>query len=187
MLPGGGLVRRSAMRHGPYRVKHLPPQQMAAPCASRWQLKLAKARMWDEHIDPTEKTAWQVEDERHMSPEYNEFTGYAMRKMKPGAEGTNTADYQFRKKLPQHSAMELQNRRDVPYQDNVRWGKTLHDETIYGMSVPYSYALFKEWQKASRNDRGLKQNKFRILQGTGFKNPPSGFTVDTGVDEDDED
>ena len=186
MLAGSGLVRRTAVRHGPYRVQHLTPQQTAAPCASRWNLKLAKARLWDEHIDPRERTAWQVEDERHMSPEYNEFTGYAMRKMRPGEEGELTADFQLRKKLPQHSALELQNRRDVPYQDNVRWGKALHDETIYGTSMPYSYLMFKEWQKASRNDKGLKGNKFRILQGTGVKNPPSGFTLDTGIDEDDD-
>jgi hypothetical protein len=186
MLAGGGMIRRSVVRHGPYRVKHMTPNQTAAPCASRWDLKLAKARMWDEHVDPTEKTAWQLEDERHMSPEYNEFTGHRMRKMKPGREGDSTADYMFRKKLPQHSAIELQNRRDVPYQDNVMWGKLLHDETVYGTSTPYAYSLFKEWQKGHRNDKGLKQNKFRILQGSGVKDPPSGFTLDTGVEEDED-
>jgi hypothetical protein len=178
-------MRCSRCLRGPFRVKYVAPHEMPRPCTPRWDLRLAKARLWDERIDADEKTAWQVEDERHMSPEYNEFLGYPTRRMKPGMEGEHTPDSQFEKKLPNQSAYELMARRDVPYQDNIMWGKRLHDETTYGMAVPYSYYLFKQMQKASRNDRKTKQNKFKIFSGGGIRNAPSGYTPQADPEEED--
>ena len=170
------MLRTTSSRLGPFQVPHVTPKSFPRPAAPRWQLRLAKARLWDEQIDPTRKAAWQLEDERHMSPEYNEFLGHATRKMIPGQEGITNPQAQFEKLLPNQSVYELQTRRDVPFQDNAMFGKKLHDETTYGMSVPYTYKLFKDMQKANRNDRKIKQNKFKIWLGQGAKNPPSGYT-----------
>lgn len=171
------MLRRSCVvAAGPFTVQYVSRNEMPRPCTPRWDLKLAKARLWDETVDPTDKAAWQLEDLRHMTPEYDQFVGHSIRRMRPGEEGERTAQYNFEKKLPHHGAHELMARRDVPYNDNVKWGKRLHDETLYGTSVPYSYAMFKEIQKGHRNDKRLKQNKFRIVCGAGVKNPPSGFS-----------
>jgi hypothetical protein len=179
-------MRRTCAFLGPYRVGYVAPRSMPRPCATRWDLKLAKARLWEERVDPSEKAGWQLEDIRHMSPQYSEFIGYPLRKMKPGFEGIETPTAVFDKKLPHHSAHELMNRRDVPYSDNVMWSKTQHDLTTYGTSVPYSYKRFKQMQKASRNDRKTKGNKFKIFMGAGMRNPPSGFEPQADPEEESE-
>lgn len=169
------MLRLTVTARGPHRVRYDPVHALPRPCASRWNLRLAKARLWDEYIDPDEKAAWQLEDVRHMSPEFKEFIGYPRHRFMSGYDDPNHPKHEFEKILPNETSFELRMRRDVPMQSNLLFGKQLYDRTMYGTDVPYAYRMWKDMQKASRNDRKLKQNKFRIIQGHGVKNPPSGF------------
>jgi hypothetical protein len=182
ILPAFGAVflsrmalRRCPLLLGVHRTGYTAPQSLPVPCAQRWDLRLARARLWDEHIDTDERAAWQLEDERHMSPEFSTFIGFPMRAMKPGTESLNRPEQIIRRRLPNQTHYDLRARRDVPFQQNVMMGKSLYDRTIHGFDVPYPYAMFKSLRKAYRNDRTLKQNKFRVLQASGVKNPPPLF------------
>ena len=180
-------MRSSSLRLGAYTVGYTSPYQMPAPCAQRWDLRLSKARLWQEQIDPTQRGAYQVEDDRHMSPEFDSFMGREMRGMRPGNDSLSRAETKFKQRLQNQSALELHQRRDVPFQQNIMFGKDLYDETMYGTTVPYSWHMFKEMTKAARNDRKTAQNKFRVLQGSGQKRQPANYTPIPDASEDDDD
>ena len=169
-------LRLTTLRCGVHRTTYKSAHVLPIPCAQRWDLRLAKAKLWDEQIDADERAAWQLEDERYMSPEFKTFIGFPMRQMKPGLQNLNRPDNIFRKRLPNLTSFELQARRDLPFQQNAMMGKSLYDRTMHGFDVPYPYAAFKSMKKAKRNDTVLKQNKFRVLITSGSKKPPPDFS-----------
>lgn len=151
------------------------PRHLPVPCAQRWDLRLASAKIFNEYIDENIPGAWQLEDERHMSPEFATFTGYQMREMRPGY-GQNIPDFILKKKLPNSTHYELQARKDIPGEDNAMYGKYLWDMTMHGTSMPSVYRMKKDINKAQRNDRKLTGNRFKVLCQSGAKSPPAGFT-----------
>jgi hypothetical protein len=180
-------MRASTLARGPHKVGYTSPYALPVPCAQRWDLKLAKARLWQESIDTERRGAWQLEDDRHMSPEFESFIGRPMRGMRPGADSISRPEVRFRQRLQNQTALELHSRRDVPFQQNIMFGKDLYDQTMYGTSVPYTWHMFKEMTKAARNDRKTAQNKFRVLQGSGQKRQPANYTpIPDATDDDDE-
>lgn len=166
---------RTVQRRGVHVVGYRNPRDLPVPCAQRWDLKLASARIFNEHIDETVKGAWQLEDERRMSPEFATFTGYEMTNMRPGY-GQNQPDFILKKRLPNNLHHELSARKDIPLEDNAMYGKQLHDVTVHGFSVPSTYRMHKDINKAQRNDRKLSGNRFKVLVGSGAKSPPDGFS-----------
>lgn len=171
-----------------HRVTYKDPHSLPTPCAQRWDLRLQRAKLWDEHIDEiSDKAAWQLTDERYMSPEFKTFIGFPMRAMKPAVQNLNRPEQIFRRRLPNWTQYELFARRDLPFQQNAMMGKYLHDKAIHGFDVPYPYAMFKSLKKAFRNDRKLKQNKFKVLTSQGAKSPPANWAPipDTAEESDD--
>jgi hypothetical protein len=170
-----------------HRITYKSPQTLPVPCNQRWDLKLSRAKLWDEQIDENERAAWQVKDERYMSPEYGTFIGYPMRSMKPGIQSLNRPEQIIQRRLPNWTHFDLFARRDIPFKQNAMMGKMLHDKTIHGFDVPYPYAMFKSLKKAFRNDRKLKQNKFKVAITSGAKTPPPNFAPipDTTAEEED--
>lgn len=179
------MLRRSTAAWGVHRVRYTAPQTLPVPCAQRWDLRLARARIFNEYIEEKSPGAWQLEDERHMSPEFHTFTGYPMREMRPGY-GQNRPDFIMKKRLPNNTHYELFARRDIPNEDNAMYGKMLYDTTVHGASFPSTYRMHKDLNKAQRNDRKLSGNRFKALISSGSKNPPSGFEPipDKSEDED---
>lgn len=167
-------MRRTNVRLRNFRVQYTSPSKSPVPAAQRWDLKLAKARLWQEHIDPSQSTAWQLEDERHLNPEYNDFLGYPTRKLKPGDDSLSVPKNIMNRRMPNQTYIDLHGRRDMPFQNNLLFGKTLYESKMYGVVIPYTWAMFKQMQAASRNDRKLC-DKFRARVGSGFKNPPPGY------------
>ena len=178
------MLRRRCWRAGVHRTGYKSPHELPVPCAPRWDLRLAKAKLWNEYIDEDDKAAWQIEDERYTSPEFATFIGKPMRAMKPGLQNLNRSQMIVQRRLPNWTVHELHLRRDNPFQQNVMMGKTLYDRNIHGFDVPYPYQLFKQLKKAHRNDRVTKQNKFRVMNLQGSKNPPPGFRPIADEDED---
>ncbi len=178
------MARVTGMLCGVHRVTYKHPHTLPVPCAQRWDLRLARAKIFDEYIEESSPGAWQLEDERHMSPEFKTFTGHNMREMRPGY-GTNRPDFIMKKRLPNGTHYELQARRDIPMQDNAMYGKLLYDQTIHGSSFPYLYRMKKDLNKAQRNDRKLSGNRWKVLVGSGSKNPPAGWQPipDKGAEE----
>jgi hypothetical protein len=111
-----------------------------------------------------------------MSPEFDTFVGTPIREMRPGREGHSLPHQLLHRRLPQNSFLDLSNRRDVPYPVNLKFGKALYDRKVHGFHVPYFYAIFKDMNRAVRNDRVLTHIKSRTMISSGFKNPPAGFT-----------
>lgn len=169
------MLARTCIVLGVFRptVKH--HSTLPLPCAQRWTLHLAKAKLWNEYMDQNATVAWQLEDERHMSPEMNDFVGYRLRGMRPGLDGMARPEMILQSKLPTASFHEIAGRRDVPFQSNVMWGRELHDQTIHGMTMPYLYKMRKEIAAADRNDKTIKKIRFRSMMASGVKNPPSNF------------
>ena len=171
------MFRRCGAVLGTVRIGYKDPHRLPVPCAQRWDLRLAKAKLWNESIDQDTNSAWeQIQDERHMSPEFNTFIGTPTRSMKPNKEGYNTPEQLLNRRLPNQTAFELFNRRDVPYPRNLMFGKLLFDKTYHGVSMPYYYRMFKDLNKAHRNDKKTAQNKFKFPLMKGFKEPPELFT-----------
>lgn len=168
------MLCRSLFLNGVHRVEVKNARRMAVPCAQRWTLRLATAGIFNEYIDESLPGSWQVEDERHMSPEFHTFTGYEMRNMRPGY-GQNLPEYIMKKRLPNGTHYELQSRRDIPMEDNAMYGKMLWDTAVHGTSLPSTYRMHKDINKAQRNDRKITGNRFKIAMGSGAKNPPDGF------------
>jgi hypothetical protein len=166
------LCRTLALK-GVHRVEVKNAKNLTVPCAQRWSLRLASASIFNEYIDPSNPGSWQVEDERHMSPEFHTFTGHEMRSMRPGY-GQNLPEYIMKKRLPNGTHYELL-RKDVPVQDNAMYGKQLWDVSVHGVSMPTTYRMHKDINKAQRNDRKISSNRFKIAIGSGAKNPPDGF------------
>ena len=179
-------MRRSAQLLSTVTIGYKSHRDMPTPCAQRWDLRLSKAKLWDEYVETKRPSTWQLEDDRHMSPEFPSFTGYPMRSMRPG-DGNNNPRNLLNKRMTQWSHIELQNRRDVPNSENSLFGKKLYDQTMHGIDVPTSYKLMKDLQKANRNDRKLSQNRFKIQQGAGFKSPPDKWEALPDEAEDDDD
>ena len=150
------------------------PHQLPVPCAQRWDLRLATARIFNEYIDPNEPGSWQLVDERHMSPEFSTFVGHQMSEMRPGY-GHGHPGFLMRRRLPNNSHYELMARKDIPMEDNAMYGKLLYDMTVHGTSIPYMYRMMKDINKAQRNDRKLTSNRFKIAITSGAKSPPEGF------------
>lgn len=92
----------------------------------------------------------------------------------------------MKKRLPNNSHYELFARRDVPIQDNAMYGKYLYDMTVHGTSLPTTYRMHKDINKAQRNDRKLTGNRFRVRCTSGAKNPPAGFQPIPDVTESEE-
>lgn len=181
------MLRAQFVRLGVHRTTYTSAQTLPIACNQRWDLRLTKAKLWNEYIDADDKHAWQVEDERHMSPEFaTSFVGFPMRHMKPGEVSANRPNNIVRRRLPNLTHHEMSLRRDLPFQQNAMMGKSLYDKTIHGIDVPYPYALFKSLKKGYRNDRTLKQNKFKIMIGQGVKNPPANYVplADEGSEKD---
>mmetsp|Transcript_5083 Transcript_5083/g.5489 ORF Transcript_5083/g.5489 Transcript_5083/m.5489 type:complete len:181 (-) Transcript_5083:55-597(-) len=168
------MLTRTLTRSGVHRVRVRSAKEIPVPCAQRWDLKLARARIFNEYIDENEPGAWQLEDERHMSPEFHTFTGHPMTVMRPGY-GQNLPDFILKKRLPNSTHFELQARRDVYNEDNAMYGKLLYDNTMHGTSLPSTYRFHKDINKGQRNDRKLSGNRFKVLVANGAKNPPSGW------------
>ena len=122
-----------------------------------------------------------------MSPEFKTFIGFPMRHMRPCLESNNKAEQIVRRRLPNWTQYDLFSRRDLPFQQNAMMGKRLYDMNMHGFEVPYPYLMFKQLKKAFRNDRKLKQNKFKVLVTSGAKNPPANWSPipDTTESEDD--
>lgn len=167
------LCRTLALKHV-HRVEVKDARRLPVACAQRWSLRLASASIFNEYIDPSLPGSWQVEDERHLSPEFHTFTGYEMRTMRPGY-GQNLPEYIMKKRLPNGTHYELQARKDIPNEDNAMYGKYLWDTTVHGMSMPTTYRIHKDINKAQRNDRKISGNRFKVSVGSGAKNPPDGF------------
>ncbi|RNF08777.1 uncharacterized protein Tco025E_07079 [Trypanosoma conorhini] len=167
-------LRGVPLRLGVHRVGYTHPGTLPVPCAQRWDLRLARARIFQEYIEEKAPGAWQVEDERSMSPEFKTFTGYPMREMRPGY-GQNLPDYIMKKRLPNNTHYELFARRDIPNEDNAMYGKYLYDMTVHGTSLPSTYRMHKDINKAQRNDRKLSGNRFKVICTSGAKKPPSGW------------
>ncbi|CAG9576619.1 conserved hypothetical protein [Leishmania major strain Friedlin] len=177
---------RSSLRYGVHKVGYTHPHHLPVPCAQRWDLRLARARIFQEYIEEKAPGAWQLEDERHMSPEFNTFTGYPMRNLRPGY-GQNLPEFIMKKRLPNNTHYELFARRDIPNEDNAMYGKLLYDMTIHGTSLPSIYRMHKDINKAQRNDRKLSGNRFKVLNSSGAKSPPSGFeAIPDAVEEEDD-
>lgn len=168
------MLRRSVLRCGVFRVGYKAPSSLPVPCAQRWDLRLARARIFQEYIEENAPGSWQLEDERHMSPEFSTFTGYPMRELRPGY-GQNLPEFILKKRLPNNTHYELFARRDIPNEENAMYGKQLYDMTVHGTSLPSTYRMHKDINKAQRNDRKITGNRFRVLNSSGAKNPPSGF------------
>lgn len=160
---------------GTHFVTHRDPRALPVPCAQRWDLRLGRAKLWQETIDPSDRGPWQLEDERHMSPEFGSFIGFPMREMAPSRVGYNSPAQLLQRRLPNQTFIELASRRDIPYQQNAMFGKLLYDKTFHGAAQPYGYLTQKQMHKAARNDRKLAQNKFRVLISSGVKKPPANF------------
>lgn len=157
-------------------------------CASRWSLKLARCRLWNEAIDTNDANGVnQQQDLRHLSPEFNTFIGMPTRSMRPGQADYHMNAFQMlKKRLPNHTHLEIAAKRDIPMNVNARFGKRLHDETVYGIEPSYPQKMYKQMQKAARNDRKISGNKFRVITTQGGKNPPAGFTPIAEAADDDE-
>lgn len=165
----------SRFYRGVHRVSYRSPASLPLyPAAQRWDLRLARARIFQEYIEEKAPGAWQLEDDRHLSPEYHTFTGYSMRNMRPGY-GQNLPDFLMKKRLPNNTHYELFARRDIPNEDNAMYGKYGYDMTVHGTSLPSTYRMHKDMNKAKRNDRKLTGNRFKVIVSSGAKNPPSGF------------
>lgn len=169
------------------RIGYTDQRAARVPAAQRWDLRLAKARLWEEYIQEKKPAAYQLEDEKHMSPEFNSFIGFPVRTMRPGQETLGMSHRIMERRLPNFTALELHERKDAPYSQNLKFGKLLYDETIHGVSQPYTYSAFKQMQKAKRNDRKLTQNRFKVLCGSGVKNPPAGLELIPDPVEEDKD
>lgn len=180
------MLRLNLVSRGVHKVGYVAPGALPVACAQRWDLRLARARIFQEYIEEKAPGAWQVEDERHMSPEFATFTGYPMREMRPGY-GQNLPDYILKKRLPNNTHYELFARRDIPSEDNAMYGKLLYDTTVHGTSQPTTYRMHKDINKAQRNDRKLSGNRFKVINSGGSKSPPSGFEPipDASEEEDD--
>ncbi len=183
------MLRVAARCLGPFRVQYVDQNTTPSPpAAQRWDLRLARARLWDEYIDEQMPASYQVEDERHMSPEFDSFIGQPIRTMRPGEETLGRPQRLINKRLPNATALEIHARKTAPYPDNLKFGKLLFDKTIHGFSQPYAYSFFKSIQKSKRNDRKLTQNKFRVMIASGAKNPPDGVQhIPDPVEEEKED
>eukprot|EP00796_Vickermania_ingenoplastis_P008847 gene8847-6228_t len=169
-------LRSSVWCRGVHRVTYRHPSTLPVPAAQRWDLRLARARIFQEYIEEKAPGAWQLEDERHMSPEFATFTGYPMREMRPGY-GQNLPSFIMKKRLPNNTHYELFARRDVPNEKTP----------LHGTSFPTTYRMHKDMNKAKRNDRKLSGNRFKTLISSGAKNPPSGFECIPDVAQDDDD
>ncbi|CAD2215363.1 hypothetical protein AGDE_04919 [Angomonas deanei] len=179
-------MRRSVVLCGVHKVGYVKPHTLPVPCAQRWDLRLSRARIFQEYIEENAPGAWQLEDERHMSPEFHTFTGHKMREMRPGY-GQNLPEFILKKRLPNNTHYELFARRDIPNEDNAMYGKLLFDTTVHGTSLPTTYRMHKDINKAQRNDRKLSGNRFKVLNSSGSKSPPSGFEPIPDATEDDDD
>lgn len=168
------MLTASSVRRGVHKVTYRSPATLPVPAAQRWDLRLARARIFQEYIEEKAPGAWQLEDERHLSPEFHTFTGYPMRNMRPGY-GQNLPEFIMKKRLPNNTHYELFARRDIPNEDNAMYGKYAYDMTVHGTSLPSTYRMHKDINKAKRNDRKLTGNRFKALVSSGAKNPPSGF------------
>lgn len=180
------MLRLGRACRGVHKVGYRAPGSLPVPCAQRWDLRLARARIFQEYIEEKAPGAWQLEDERHMSPEFSTFTGFTMREMRPGY-GQNLPDFLLKKRLPNNTHYELFARRDIPNEDNAMYGKVLYDTTVHGTSLPSIYRMHKDINKAQRNDRKLSGNRFKTLNAAGAKNPPSGFEPIPDVTEEEDD
>lgn len=179
-------MRCSALlRKGVHTVTVKDPRALPVPCAQRYTLKLAKARLWNETLDEHSSGAWQLEDDRHMSPEFDSFMGRSMRGMRPGLDDTKRADMILKQPLPNNSHLEWQARHDMPMAENMYMGSQLHDMHVHGTSLPGLYRIKKDLQKAQRNDKKpSKKQKGLNIQGT--KSPPSGWEPIPDGEEDDD-
>lgn len=168
------MLQSTVLRRGVHRVVVKSPKELPVPCAQRWDLRLARARIFNEYIDEGAPGAWQLEDDRHMSPEFHTFTGREMTVMRPGY-GQNLPDFIMKKQLPNGTHYELQARRDVVMEDNAMYGKALYDTVVHGASLPTTYRFHKDINKGQRNDKKLSGNRFKTLVASGAKSPPSGW------------
>lgn len=175
----------SSLLKGVHTVTLKDPRALPVPCAQRYTLKLAKARLWTETIDAHNSGAWQLEDDRHMSPEFNSFMGRNMRGMRPGLDDVQRADTILKQPLPNNSHLEWQARHDVPLAENIYMGSKLHDMHVHGLQMPGLYRIKKDLQKGIRNDK-KPANKHKGLIHQGMKSPPSGWQpIPDGDEEDD--
>lgn len=169
---------------GVHTVTLKDPRALPVPCAQRYTLKLAKARLFTETLEPN-SGAWQLEDDRHMSPEFNSFMGRNMRNMRPGLDDVKRADTILRQPLPNNSHVEWSARHDIPLAQNFYMGQKLHDEHIHGMQLPGLYRIKKDLQKGIRNDK-KPSKKGKGLNYQGFKSPPSGWQPIPDAEEEDD-
>eukprot|EP00758_Cryptobia_borreli_P001622 Tbor_TRINITY_DN2396_c0_g1::TRINITY_DN2396_c0_g1_i1::g.78::m.78 len=152
------------------------PRSLPIPCAQRWTLKLAKARLWNETIDEHDSAAWQLQDDRFMSPEFDTFNGYNIRgKLRPGLDDISRPQNIIKQRLPVNSHLELQARKDIPLAENMYHAKKLYDETFHGTSIPNLYRMKKDLQKGQRMDKKINKS-YKGLCYAGAKNPPSGWS-----------
>ncbi len=168
-------MHRSAARLGSCTIGYKKRSLLPVPAAQRWDLRLARARLWNEYIDEFKPAAEDLEDLRHTSPEFDSFVGQRVQDMTPSNPWTNPANIINRRTLPNHSHLELFARRDLPLQRDVIFAKSHYEKTMHGTTFPSAYRLFKDMQKGRRNDRKLSQNKIRTRVKSGFTNPPTGF------------
>ena len=181
------MLRRQVTCLGAFRREVKPVGTLPVPCAQRWDLRLTRARLWGEHIETGVAAGVnQVQDMRHMSPEFPTFIGHPTREMQPGTQQLTSTRKLLEKRLPNHSAHELHSKRDIPHPVNAMYGKAARDEAVYGTEPAYAQKMYKSMQRASRNDRKLKGNKFRVTIGSGAKSPPEGFSpIPDGPEEED--
>ena len=181
------MLRRCVIqRKGVHTVTFHDPKSLPVPCAQRWTLRLAKARLFKEFINEHDTGSWQLQDDRHMSPEFNSFVGYNVRgKMRPGLDDITRAENIVKQRLPTNSHLELEARRDIPMQENMYYGKMLYDTTFHGCSMPSLYRMRKDLNKGLRNDKKVNK-KYKGVNNQGSKSPPSGWEPIPDGDDDEE-
>ena len=169
------MLHNNSLQRATHRVTYIPARQMGRPSCPRWDLRLTRARIFGEYIDPKVPGCWQIEDHRDLDPTHGRFIGRAEDRFYPsGSGGDGCPDQILNRTLPQYTPHEFYTRTQMPWNENALYGKQLAEKTFMGTTVPYGYTLYKELQRAGRNDRKLHPY-FRYPVTSGYTNPPKRF------------
>ena len=168
-------MQRSTFLFATHRISYIPRQRLPQPACPRWDMRLAKARLWDEHIDNKKPGSWQIEDYRDLDPTHKTFIGSAIDDFTPlSGGGLGRPTNILNRRLPNQTVHEAYTRLQIPHNENALYGKAMAEMSFMGTQMPYGYLLYKQLQRCGRNDHKPRPDvKFMTKQG--ISGAPKGF------------
>ena len=169
------MLHRTPYRFATHRVSYIARQDLPSPACPRWDMRLARARLWGEHIDNKTPGSWQLEDYRDLDPTWGKFTGYALDSFSPlSGGGYGSPSNILKRRLPGQTVHEFYTRVQIPENENALYGKAMAEMSFMGTQMPYGYLLYKQLQRSARNDSKPKAD-VKYVTKQGYNSPPKGF------------